>query len=183
MTLEAIERGERRVLIDYDEYHDYPSDWDDIWGSFVWIDSFRSEWKGRQYYGIDDANSHWNLSDEIAQRYLRIFHDVLATEVEYARGDFGWVVTKRSDDESVEEWERRHSGNVDVWTTYLSGDVYRVTLQERVSWMRTETTGTDADMMETWEFLDALGGVAPFDYAMSMAEATLDSGYDAITYP
>lgn len=170
-----------RLIVDLDATP--PSDDDPCWGVCV-VTDWRShlDWIGDQHHGVVDADERWSLGDPIAARYLRVFHDTLITGVSYSRGDWGWVVTERQDDDpDTGAWERRHESNVERWLDYLKGDVYGVIVERAVTWRPVDPDDQDMTLTTYEEVEDgALWGLEGWEYAHGVARASAEAGH--VTY-
>ena len=147
-----------RIVVDYDEssWSNCPLDWepDDLF-----VEVIRAPHRsaiGRDtvpWHTPNDEIAHYaDSSESRAESLIKHFtrhgwHAESRGWVGYSQGDWLDYVIATPD-------KARTKGMANCLETWLSGDVYMVTLEELETW-----TNAAGDTRETWEYADSVGGV------------------------
>lgn len=174
-TVETVERGEFRSVIEWDACPDAPYD---DGGSPIFVLPFRhyppSQVEEITSYrvpaGMVDACERWQREPDTLERFLRIF---------YGCRTFIWVETRDASylttDPAV--W-RAAMGSDDArpdlteWRAYLDGETFVVSVERRETWH----ADSDPELTrETWETVDSLAGLYGIEYARETAAEMLET--------
>ena len=149
-----------RIVVEYDEssWSDCPLDWepDNLYAAVINEPRLRRSNIGRDTVPhnvpIDEIRDYAADNDELVEALTRHFTRK-GYNMEYHRwrgyfqGDWLDYVIATPD-------KQRTAGMADNLETWLSGDVYMVTLEELETW-----TNAAGDTRETWEHVYSVGGV------------------------
>lgn len=176
------EDGNERIVLAYDEGPSIPYDDGSTpilaiypWGEVSQITECTSYVVDSDIIATLRRCNELHGGQDLFERYLRIFHG--ATSVEWhVNGDFyvtfdtaDWRERVGLTDGYIKAHFDRPVANMDEWVAYCDGEVYWARLEEKARWHREGS----ADVTETWETVDSIGGFYGYEGAVEGAKEYL----------